>query len=501
MNRTNHGSSRRRSISAPAEAPSISSQRPRWMGFAHAAWGVTALLALAVLAASLTGYSVWLRGENPVTPGPDTISGFNVLSGVTSLAGALISLGLGLLLFLRKRHEPMALFVSFYVMTYGVVLSGPLENLTPLFPRATDLATGLIQPLLLAAPTVWLIILLPDGRLVPAWSRWVGLLSVASLAFLPFLDARSVNTANTLPAQLMYATWFATYGLAFGAQIYRYRRVSTPAQREQTRWVVFGLVVWLILMVLQGVPYVYLGNLPPGAPVPNWAAASAMLWWLAISIIPVTLTIAILRYRLYEIDLIINRALVYGALTAILAGLYSASISLFQKAFVALTGEKSDAAIVITTLILASAFTPIRTRLQAVVDRRFRDAHDPLPRLSEFSRRVEGGIWVISPRLAMGRLLEAAVTAFGAVGGEAYWRVDGAEEAVVTLGEWSGEGHLVAPWTAQGITVARITLGLRRDGSPYTPRDATALSSAVESLARALSSTSSASLPSRRAEF
>ena len=122
-----------------------------------------------------------------------------------------------------------------------------------------------------------------------------------------------------------------------------------------------------------------------------------------------TLSIAILRRRLYDIDLIINRALVYGALTAMLAGLYSGSISLFQKVFIALTGERSDAAIVVTTLILASTFTPIKTRLQAIVDRRFRDVHDPLRRLADFSKQVETGIWVVDGRLALARLLEEAV--------------------------------------------------------------------------------------------
>jgi hypothetical protein len=134
----------------------------------------------------------------------------------------------------------------------------------------------------------------------------------------------------------------------------------------------------------------------------------------------VTLSIAVLRHRLCQIDLIINRALVYGALTAILAGLCSASISLFQKVFIALTGERSDAAIVLRTLILASAFTPIKTRLQAIVDRRFRDVHDPLRWLTDFSMRVETGIWVVHGRLALARLLEEAVAALDAVGGAAY---------------------------------------------------------------------------------
>jgi len=457
------------------------------MVLAHAAWVVTAVLAWGVLLASLSGYSVWLQGENPITPGPDPVNGFYVLGGVTSLACALVSLGLGFLLFLRKRNEPMALFVSFYVMVYGVVLSGPLESLTPLFPGAGDLATGLIQPLLLAAPTVYLIILLPDGRFVPAWSRWVGLLSVASLAILPFLDAQSVSTANTLPAQLMYAALIAAYGLAFGAQVYRYRRVSTPRQREQTRWVVLGLVVWFILMALQSVPYLYLANLPAGAPVPNWAAASATLWWLAVGTIPVTLSISVLRHRLYDIDLIINRALVYGALTAILAGLYSASISLFQKVFIALTGEKSDAAIVVTTLILASTFTPIKTRLQAVVDKRYHDVHDPVRRLAEFSKRIDGGIWVVDQRLALERLLEESMAALDAVGGQVS-RVEGAVERVVaTRGEWTGDSRLTVPLAADGRLEGRITLGPRRNGATYESEDARALSCAADAAARALS--------------
>jgi hypothetical protein len=336
---------------------------------------------------------------------------------------------------------------------------------------------------------VWLVILLPDGRPVPAWTRWVGFLSVASLAFLPFLDARSVSTANTLAAQLMWATWLAFYMLAFGAQVYRYRRVSTPAQREQTRWVLFGLVAWIGLLMLQSVPYLLLASLPPGTPAPAWAAASGALWWFTISIIPVTLTIAILRYRLYAIDLIVNRALVYGALTAILAGLYAASISLFQKLFIALTGQKSDAAIVLTTLILASTFTPIKTRLQAIVDRRFREVHDPLRRLAEFAERVDSRIWVVDARLALGKLLEEAVAAFDAVDGEAYWQADGMEQTIATHGTWNGEARLNVLLASDSGPMGRIALGPRRNDIPYAPEDTQALSTAVEALARAMPAT------------
>jgi hypothetical protein len=95
---------------------------------------------------------------------------------------------------------------------------------------------------------------------------------------------------------------------------------------------------------------------------------------MAMGFLPLAIGLAILRYRLYEIDRIVNRALVYGALTAILAGLYAASIRLFQALFVTVTGEGSDAALVLTTRVLATSFTPIKRRLEAIVERRYRRA-------------------------------------------------------------------------------------------------------------------------------
>ena len=95
-------------------------------------------------------------------------------------------------------------------------------------------------------------------------------------------------------------------------------------------------------------------------------------------VLPVAVGIAVLRYRLYDIDVLIGRALVYVPLTAILAGLYAASVALFQRLFTAITGETSDAAIVLTTLILAAIFTPARKTLENAVERRFKPAQ-PTP--------------------------------------------------------------------------------------------------------------------------
>jgi hypothetical protein len=95
-------------------------------------------------------------------------------------------------------------------------------------------------------------------------------------------------------------------------------------------------------------------------------------------LLPVAAAVAILHHRLYDIDLILNRALVYIPLTAMLAGAYAAGVALFQRLFMAVTGDKSDGAVVITTLVLAGLFTPVRNGIQNFVDRRFKPAGAPV---------------------------------------------------------------------------------------------------------------------------
>jgi hypothetical protein len=247
-------------------------------------------------------------------------------------------------------------------------------------------------------------------------------------------------------------------------------------------------------MLAQGVPYIYLQNLPPGTPLPVWAAASSAIWWLSLSAIPVTLTIAILRHRLYNIDVIINRALVYGALTAILAGLYTASISLFQRVFQAATGQKSDAAIVLTTLVLASAFTPIRTRLQTVVDQRFKDVHDARHRLDALAEEVRQGLWVVSPVQASRRLLDDALAAFDAEGGAVYLFGRGRERLALRSGIWNGQPALAVPLADGRKEYGRIALGRRKNDAGYTPEDASLLARTAETVASAFPAGASAAV-------
>jgi hypothetical protein len=110
---------------------------------------------------------------------------------------------------------------------------------------------------------------------------------------------------------------------------------------------------------------------------------------VGIAGVPTAVGIAILRYRLYEIDLLINRTLVYGTLTAMLVALYFGGIVVSQRVFVLLTGEKSTLAVVASTLLIAALFTPLRRRIQSFIDKRFyRSKYDARKTLETFSARL-----------------------------------------------------------------------------------------------------------------
>jgi hypothetical protein len=230
-------------------------------------------------------------------------------------------------------------------------------------------------------------LLFPDGR--PINRRWFGAigLTVAAgglLVFATAVDPQGLWSYPTLPnpaavpnglAPTVTAIRYAAVGLlvpgialAVAAVWLRYRRGSMRL-RAQLRWILLGVVISAICAL----PYLAARFvLEVDESTGEMAAAIAQAGSIAF---PIAAVFAISRYRLFDIDLLIGRTLVYVPLMAILSGLYSAGIALFQRAFVALTGETSDAAIVLTVLLVATAFTPLRKALEAFADRRFPAHH------------------------------------------------------------------------------------------------------------------------------
>src|SRR5919107_1241309 len=149
-------------------------------------------------------------------------------------------------------------------------------------------------------------------------------------------------------------------------------------ERQQLKWFAYGAAVFLGALFLRDAAYQKVGP---------WAAFVVIV--TGLSAFPVAIGVAILRYRLYDIDTLINRTLVYGSLTAILVAHYFGSIIWLQIAFVELTGQRSTLAVVASTLVIAALFRPWQRWVQAFVDRRFyRRKYDARKTLEEFSAKL-----------------------------------------------------------------------------------------------------------------
>jgi hypothetical protein len=235
-------------------------------------------------------------------------------------------------------------------------------------------------------PTFFVMLyLFPTGQFVPRFTRY--------LAIVPYLLFVWVVVVP-VGAQLEVALRSVLVAYLLGGlarPVYRYRRVSGPAEREQTKWVVAALGVLCLLLVLGKVPAVAAGLVPGAAGrfVYDFLVGG-ILSVLVPALIPLALGVAILRYRLWDIDVIIRRTLVYSVLSAVLALAYFGSVLLLENAFRALTGQgQNGLVVVLSTLTIAALFGPVRIRVQRGIDRRFyRQKYDAARTLAEFGAQA-----------------------------------------------------------------------------------------------------------------
>jgi hypothetical protein len=181
--------------------------------------------------------------------------------------------------------------------------------------------------------------------------------------------------------------FFCFIGSLVLAQVYRYVRVSAPVHRQQTKWVVFAMAVaggGLLGTMAVGN---YVPAIDQSGPLGQMISTTLLEGFILL--IPLSIGVAIVRSGLYEIDVIINRTLVYGSLTVVVVALYFAGIVLLQRVFVALTGERSTLAVVVSTLLIAALFSPLRRSIQSFIDRRFyRRKYDARKTLEAFSAKL-----------------------------------------------------------------------------------------------------------------
>lgn len=251
----------------------------------------------------------------------------------------------------------------------------------------------------LLGPGLMLVVLpffFPDGRLVsPGWRPivWLVFLALVANIVLRLLTPGVVvyatsRIANPLGVEALrpypsalsvvgVAMWLGCIFVAVASLVVRFRR-SRSEERQQIKWLALAALV---------VPVWFLTNAPIEAAFPDLFQVMDAL--IVFALIPVAAGVAILRHRLYDIDLLINRALVYGSLTATLALFYVGSVVGLQYVFRGLTGQESTLAVVASTLAIAALFNPLRRRVQGFVDRRFyRRKYDAAKTLAAFNARL-----------------------------------------------------------------------------------------------------------------
>jgi hypothetical protein len=300
---------------------------------------------------------------------------YALLNVVLDKVYQLVWFAVGALIFWRRSDDLMALLVSAFLVSFG-----------PVAVDTTDAEALISSQLAWSLPVlgvnivgnvcaVLFFLLFPSGRFAPHWMRWL------AVAFCVYQV-----TSILVPELYSLLAFLGIVVSLVWSQIYSYRKFSSPEQRRQTKWVVFGTT----LAVAGTFPF----QLPVDLSLVGGDTPLALLllrtgFAFSFLLVPLSISVAVLRSHLFDIDVLINRTLVYGSLTAMLIGLYLGGIVVLQWVFVSLTGEKSTLAVVASTLLIAALFNPLRRRIQSFIDRGFyRKKYDARKTLESFSAKL-----------------------------------------------------------------------------------------------------------------
>jgi signal transduction histidine kinase len=370
------------------------------------AWSILALLTLCHLAFSLPTLSARFQtvcSACLLTPsvapelGEIHLSPAAFATYLTVLA-VLFSTGfivVGFGIFWRRSDDRVAAFVAFALVAFGgTSFAGPIDNLTE---RSNDWQLVVTAIYALGQVSIFLFFyLFPDGRFTPRW-MWVP----ASIGVL--LECWIVFSVDSIftPWRSMVATIVLAlvFGLGVYTQAYKYRRVSSQAQRQQTKWVILGMA---LAVVAQGVELVIFRV--QGTHILTLLIGNTVVT-MTFLLIPISIGVAILRHQLFDVDLLINRTLVYAVLTVGVVVLYVLLVGTLSAVF---QGQGNILISLLATGIVAVVFQPLRERLQYSVNRLFYGHRDePYVVISRLSRSLEAAF---EPDAVLPAIVQAVAT-------------------------------------------------------------------------------------------
>ncbi|HLW02326.1 MAG TPA: hypothetical protein VKT82_26960 [Ktedonobacterales bacterium] len=330
----------------PLIAAAIPPCRASGLCFAKAFWLAAFLLLLVVFCGNLV------------------VGDYGLMVTLALIVDTSVWFAVSLVLFWRKSTDRAALLFSLQLFCTGGYFFPPLPlalERIGLWWLPVDVAG------VLAGATLTFVYTFPDGHFVPRFTRWVAVgMMVVSLLPVPVPGVYPWNWWVSPFYTLVRVVFYISLALAL---LYRYRHASTPVQRQQIKWVVFAI---LIIVGDVSVVELLVAILPAffpalALPLPTHRLIDALAYYFVPVIVPLSIGIALLRYRLWEVDNLINKALVYGLLTGLLGAAYVGLILGLEGLAEIITGSATNqqpVALVVSTLVIAALFQPVRQRLQ-----------------------------------------------------------------------------------------------------------------------------------------
>jgi hypothetical protein len=355
----------------------------KWLGLARGVWGAVVTYCFILFFAGIP-----TRYQSLVEIPPEKVQALDHL-GLTPQTHAcwllaveiIFMLGfsvVGILIYFQKSNDLATVSTSLLLISFGTSNLNVITSLAKIYP-AMELPTS-IAKFISWSLLIPIIYTFPNGKFTPKGTRWLTLIWVCTnLAWLIHPELPNNPTRRGMLTQpfwfFFYLTWFLS-GVA--AQVFRFRRSKSPTQKQQTKWVVFGFGVAVGGTFLEELPAMINPELmnPTNPEGVLYGSVSMTFFVLFLLSVPITLGISIRRNRLWDIDFVINRSLVYGLATGLLALVFAGIFFLIQFIFERLTGGQQPAlAVVASTLTITGLFTPVRTRLQTFIDREIYGIH------------------------------------------------------------------------------------------------------------------------------
>ncbi len=449
-----------------------------WLILARVAWGAVVVLVLLLFLVSLPTYLTYLQTVCVHQPCPYqqltlnsvhslqvlgiSVEGYAVLTLTLTLGPALVWVVMGGVLVWRRSDDWMALLVAFMLVVGGA--NNSLYSGFTISQAGWWLPANLLGFLFSLALFV-VFSLFPSGSFAPRWIRWL----IPAFLLNNFLYQFFTDWYAHLPGWANFLgllDFFGSLLLLVFAQMYRYWRVSTPVQRQQTKWILFSLTLGIASML----GWSFLENFIPSLNGSLYDPVNAYLSDLGSLLFPISFAIAIMRYRLWDIDIIINRTLVYGGLSACVVGLYVFVVGYLGALF--RTGSTLPISLVATGLV-AVLFQPLRELLQRGVNRLLYGQRDePYRVVSRLGQRLEA---TLAPEAVLPTIVETVAQALKLPYAAITWQQDGAVVNAATFGKAVDE-LLHLPLSYQSELIGELVLAPRGPGEFFTPADRALLS-------------------------